>query len=866
MVVSDEERVEVQQEGSAAGLPDGEIVDDKEERAAAARVERDRRRELRREEREDKKARKAWEKVEKKSGKLGHEKVLPSINVVSGVRRVEGEAVEDLSGVRLVVWRVEGMDSSLSQVTNGWMTMLNSVEFPFQVLIRQHSPDFTQVKEEFLRRRPDGMRTGRINDVGNSMIDYLGRMEDGGEIVSRKWYVICGEDREMEMGSVLAQSGFDANRLGHEELNLLVQACVSGMGYGHVQDAYQVKEEKNVLELNYRFMSVFDIFKWPRRVSLLFLEQLLRTGEEMDVSIWIWPVSQRESHSRLQMQRSRFEGARINAEQKGKLVGPEVEGAIADVSRIADEVSRGVSRLFRRTMTIATYGRDRASLKAINEKVTGHFRSNIAGIRLLKYRQGRGYAAVMPTRKPGVGAADMTDSGTMQRMFPFTPHDMDRREGTFLGMDLRSRTPVLYDPFSPKNMNGHMVVMARSGAGKSFFTKLRVLREALRGVPVYLIDPEGEYGVITRALGGEVFVPGAPGHGLNPFAMGFTEEGDLAKRIASLRALVGVMLEGDLDGELKATIDRALSGFYAKELSEREPGGRLGTGGVHSFYEYLQTDVAKAFGGDRLAHLLSPFATGSSRFLMRGDARDLMVNEAPVTSFNLKNLSGALKPVAISVCAEVVWGLAVTSPRPRLLVVDECWTVLASPSGAEALITIVKRARKYQLGLMTVTQDVQDFLAENSQGGVITGHAGKSLLQNSATKLAFSQDPGALPQVVEALGLDDDVGAFLAGSLRGQGVLIGETGSVYPIEITSTVEERDLVLDDSWRQDGMNPEDEEVVEVMDSFEGGGAETGILLEGAGGDVQGLAERLQRRLERESNEDEELVAPTGINAGR
>ena len=611
------------------------------------------------------------------------------------------------------------------------------------------------------------------------------------------------------------------------------------MGAGHHQPVYQVKEHPNHLELNERCMSVYEVHKWPRRISLLFLEQLLRTGEEMDLSFWIWPVSQRESHSRLQMQRSRFEGARLTAMQKGKLVPPEVDLAIKDVIRIADEVEQGTARLFRRTLTIAVYGRGPEALKGIAEKVTGHFRSNLAGVRLLKFRQGKGFQVMMPALRASLGAPELTDTGTMVRMFPFTPQDLDEREGALLGMDLRSRTPVIYNPFNPRAMNGHMVVMARSGAGKSFFTKLRVLREALRGIPVYLIDPEGEYGVITRALGGEVFVPGSPGYGLNPFIVGYTEEGDLTKRISSLCSLVGVMLEGELDQNRKAQIDRCLTGFYAGELKRVGPGEMLGQGGIQGFHDYLESDEAQPMGGIELAHLLSPFATGSARFLMRGDSRNLLENEAPVTSFNLKNLAGPMKPVATSVCSEVVWGLAVTHPKPRILVVDECWTVLATPSGAEALITIVKRARKYQLGLMTITQDVQDFLAEQQGAGLIQGHAGRSLLQNSAMKLAFSQDPAALPSVVEALGLSDDVGQFLAGSLRGQGILVNEAGSCFPIEIVSTTLERDLVTDDAWRQDG---DALPVVELDEDAR----------------KQEVGDLLYERLQREREADEALVS--------
>ena len=760
----------------------------------------------------------------KSANKPKKERPIPSLNFLSGVRRVEGDALEDYAGNRYAVWSVLGCDSSNPQVVNGWLLMLNSVEYPLQVLIRQHSPDLAGVRENLLAVRPEHMRVGRINEVANSMLDYLQSLEEGGRVVARRWYVVTGESKAMELSSVMIQSGFKSARLLHDDLGVLLQACVSGMGYGHVQDLYQARESSKDLELNQRYMAVYDVHKWPRRINLLFLEQLLRTGEEMDLSLWVWPVSHRESHTRLQMQRSRFEGARITAVQKGKLVPPEVELAIDDVTRISDEVERGVSRLFRRTLTIAVYGRDRQQLKEIGEVLSGHFRSTLAGVRLLKFRQGRGFAAMMPSLKKGLGEMDLTDSGTMVRMFPFGPPDLDDRQGTLLAMDLRSRSPVIYDPFDPKAMNGHMCVMARSGAGKSFFTKLRVLREALRGIPVYLIDPEGEYGVIAEELGGRVLVPGAPGYGLNPFIVGYTDEGDLTNRIASLGSLVAVMLEGQVDVDLKAVIDRCLTGYYAMELKRLGPGEMLGQGGMADFYGYLESEDAKGKDGPALARLLSPFATGSSRFLMQDSDRNLMENEAPVTTFNLKHLSGSMKPVATSVCTEVVWSLAVTNPRPRLLVVDECWTVLATPSGAEALITVVKRARKYKLGLMTITQDVQDFLGEHTGQGAILGHAGRSLLQNSATKLAFSQDPAALPQVVEALALSEDVGHFLSGALRGQGVLVGESGSVFPVEVVATKMEQDLVTDEAWRTHGERlpapgvDEGERIAEIAETLE------------------------------------------------
>ena len=738
-------------------------------------------------------------------------RVLPSISLLAQVRRIHDGAVEDYSGNRFAVWSVRGCNCVNPQVTNGWSLLLNGVEYPIQVLIRQHAPDLSGYREQLIKERPDHMRSGRINGVGNSLVDYLQSMEEEGDVLDRRWYVVAGEAKEMEIASLMAQSGFDANRLNNEQLGLLLQASVSGMGYGHSEDFYQVQEHNSFMELNHRYMAVYEVLKWPRRISLLFLEQMLRSGDELDVSMWLWPATQRESHTRLQMQRSRFEGSRLVALQKGKLVLPEVELAIADVIRISDLVERGSSKLFRRTMNVAVYGRTQDDLKEAGERLSSHFRSSLARIDRLKLRQGRGFAVMMPALRPGLGEPDLTDTDTMLRMFPFGPPDMNERDGTLLGMDLRSRTPVIHNPFNPAAMNGHMVVLARSGAGKSFFTKLRVTRETGIGIPTYLIDPEGEYGVITRALGGVVFVPGSRGHGLNPFMLGYTgDEDDLTGRIASLGSLVGVMLEGEVDVRRKAIIDRCLTGFYAREFRSLDDTDVVdgtpvvGRGGMQAFHKYLESEEAADFGGAELGHLLSPFAVGSARFLMENSEHNLLENEAPVTSFNLKNLPSSLKPVATSICSEVVWSLAVTSPCPRRLVVDECWTMMATPSGAEALVNIVKRARKYQLGLLAITQDVQDFLAEDSSAGVITGHAGRSLLQNSAMKLALSQDPAALPMVVEALGLTRDDGEFLAGALRGQGLLINESGSSFPLSITSTPEERDLVTDESWRQDGLS--------------------------------------------------------------
>ena len=215
-------------------------------------------------------------------------KVVPSVSVLAQVRRIHEGAVEDYSGNRFAVWSVGACNCANPQVTNGWSLLLNSVDYPVQIIIRQHAPDLSGYRAKLIEDRPAHMRSGRINDVGNSLLDYPQSMEEQGDVLDRCWYVVSSEAKEMEMASLMAQSGFNATRLGDDELGLLLQASISGMGYGYTREFYQVQEHNGFIELNQRYMSVHEVLKWPRRISLLFLEQMLpqrRRVGRLDVAV-----------------------------------------------------------------------------------------------------------------------------------------------------------------------------------------------------------------------------------------------------------------------------------------------------------------------------------------------------------------------------------------------------------------------------------------------------------------------------------------------------------------------------------------------------------------------------------------------------
>ena len=274
---------------------------------------------------------------------------------------------------------------------------------------------------------------------------------------------------------------------------------------------------------------------------------------------------------------------------------------------------------------------------------------------------------------------------------------------------MRACAPVVYDPWDGTHLNANTAVLARSGSGKSFATKLGVLRGLCRGVTAYVIDPEGEYADMARAAGGRVLSPGVPGQGMNPFVINTGDSEELLQRIGSLRRLIEVMIGERLSAERRASLDHALAGYYAQTRDRT---------GFRDFYAYLERE------GQDLSRLLRPFATGSLRNLLSDEGDDLLGNEALVTVFDLRLLEPELRPAAAMVCTETVWAAAAQDPKPRLLVVDEVWSIMQHPEGAAFMVSMAKRARKHRLGLQFITQDVQDLLSEDTSR-TITGHSGK---------------------------------------------------------------------------------------------------------------------------------------------
>ncbi len=693
---------------------------------------------------------------------------------------VEDDGPVRIDGTKLGILEALGLELDEPKL-GAFAGALNAMDFPVQLLIRQHSPDLSRLRQRLEEEQPDGLPP-QTTAAGESLRGLLTDMENREGVVDRRFYAVCDFERVDDLRGLMTRSGLSVNLMKGRQLRMLIHASTLGGSPRELDDSMSAEVEirRREIRVNGELRRSLHLGKWPRTLIPGFLQVLMASGSRMDVSIHLGPIPADQASRTLEWQKVRFESARALSMRRGRSMSPEAEIALEDVSRLRDDVQRGRERLFHSSLSITLHARDAAELKEITNRTRAHFAATLGRLDTLPFRQREGLVSALPLGLNSIATWRTLDTSSLARLFPFSPPDLDTRSGTLYGIDLRSSSPIVYDPFDGSHLNANTAVLARSGSGKSFATKLGVLRGLCRGVTAYVIDPEGEYADMARAAGGRVLSPGVPGQGMNPFVIDRSDAEELLLRIGSLRRLIEVMVGEPLGAERRSALDDALATYYM------EPRERTG---FADFYNHLVEH------GDGVLHkLLRPFATGSLRHLLSDEGDDLLTREAPVTVFDLRLLEPELRPAAAMVCTETVWTAAARNPKPRLLVVDEVWSIMQHPQGAAFMVSMAKRARKHRLGLQFITQDVQDLLSEDTSRA-ITGHSGRALLQNAAFKLLLQQDAAAIGTVGDAFDLPEDLQRWLISCPRGDGLLLAKGGR-FPIRIEATKEETAVI---EWR-------------------------------------------------------------------
>ena len=343
-------------------------------------------------------------------------------------------------------------------------------------------------------------------------------LESRDGILDRRFYAVTEFARFDEMRGLLGRAGLSVHPLSGRRLKMLMLASALGGTPAEMDEGTPVEVEMRRREVRVgdRQVRSLHLGKWPRSLAPGFLQSLMAAGAPMDLSIHLGPIPAEQAARTLEWQKVRFESAQSLSFKRGRTMSPEAEIALEDVTRLRDEVQRGRERLFHASLSVTLHARDENALKEMTQRARGHFAATLGKLDPLAFRQREGILSTLPLGLNAVAVWRTLDTSSLARLFPFSPPDLDTRRGTLYGIDMRACSPVVYDPWDGTHLNANTAVLARSGSGKSFATKLGVLRGLTRGVTAYVIDPEGEYGGHGPRCGRQGALPRRAGPGHEP--------------------------------------------------------------------------------------------------------------------------------------------------------------------------------------------------------------------------------------------------------------------------------------------------------------------------------------------------------------
>jgi len=551
-----------------------------------------------------------------------------------------------------------------------------------------------------------------------------------------------------------------------------------------------VEIARDHVRLEYQYARVLMVVGYPRTVVPGWLTPLLEFEHPLEVSLHVHPLETSSivkllSHKLVQLQSSRLVDVR-----SGRLADPEREVAFEDAERLRDALQRGEERVFSVSLYVLLRAPSLRALDDLTRRVETTLDGMLAHSRVAILEQERGFRACLPTARDDLLVYRNLDTSSLATTFPFTTSSLSMEHGVLYGVATRSQSPIIVDPFDPALENANMAVFAMAGAGKSYFVKLMALRNLLWGVDFLVVDPENEYGGVCRAADGQfIRLASTSAHHINPFDLvpernASSDGGDaLAEQVTAVVGLLNVMLSergSHLTPYERSALDRAAYQAYAAVGVTTDPA-------THHRNAPLMADLQaalEAIGNDvaaGLASRLQRYVSGSLAGGLFSGPTNVELNRRLVV-FNIQMLEEELRPVAMHLIANFVWNQVRRERRARLLVIDEAWSLLRYAEGGEFVSGMARRARKYYLGLVTITQDVADF---------VRSEHGRAVLVNAAMKLLLKQDSTTVEAVAEAFQLTPDERQYLLGAGKGEGLLFAR-GARLPLTIEASPAEHRL--------------------------------------------------------------------------
>lgn len=535
------------------------------------------------------------------------------------------------------------------------------------------------------------------------------------------------------------------------------------------------------IKINDTYYRTLFVAGYPRFVNANWLSPLINFPHSLSISMFIYPVEGKGVIEDLRRKIAEMEAELQGDIQRGRIINIDTQVKLEDARSLQEQLAKGAERFFQFGLYITI----RDDKKDVLDRVTNHIKSALGALLIVAKTASLqiedGFKTTLPTGLDKLKINRNMDTTSLATTFPFTSSELTANEGLMYGINEHNDSLVVFDRFTLENAN--MVVFAKSGSGKSYMVKLEILRSLLFDTEVIVIDPEDEYRKLAGAIGGTYidFSFGSPNR-INPFElpqMDEPDENELAMKIISLHSLLKIMM-GNMDPQEEALLDRALVMTYQMKGINRDPS-------THKLEPPLMEDLYKVLNGMEeavargLADRLEKYVKGSFQGIFSQKSNVNFGNQ--LTVFGIKNLTDELRPTAIFIILDYIWTKVKRDLKRRLLVVDEAWYLMKSEDSATFLYGIAKRARKYFLGLTTITQDVEDFLKSDH---------GKAIVSNSSLQVLMKQSSSAIEKLATTFFLSQGERHLLLTAEVGEALFFAGQNHV-AMKVVASPEEHTLI-------------------------------------------------------------------------
>jgi len=596
---------------------------------------------------------------------------------------------------------------------------------------------------------------------------------------------------EQEPNSQQAAEQADVRRLEqdvHKQKELLEAEKVFREGVVSVRDIIapsSLKVETNFLRLNDLYVRTLFIMTYPRYVTIGWFAPIINESLTLDIAMFFYPMDIQIVLKQLRNKVGTMQAQIISDHEKGAPRDPITETALRDIEYLRDSLSQGTEKFFQFSLYITIYAKEKDELDLATDRI-----ENLLGMQLIYSRRAlfqseQGFNSTLPVGNDELTISTNMNSSPIASSFPFVSSELTSDEGVLYGINRHNNSLILFDRFSLQNAN--MVVFATSGAGKSYAIKLEILRSMMLGTDVIVIDPENEYRHLAEAVNGAYINVSLNSESkLNPFDLprgigGESKAEDILRSaVITLKGLIRLMI-GEVTNTEDSLLDRALIETYAKK-------DITASSDLANIKPPLMSDLEELLlsmeGGEDMALRIKKYTEGTFAGLFNSPTNIKVDNQLIV--FSIRDLEDELRPIAMYVIMNYIWNIIRSELKRRILVVDEAWIMMRHEDSSKFMYALVKRCRKYYLGVTTITQDVNDFL---------TSAYGNAIVTNCSLQLLLKQTPAAINLVQKTFMLTEGEKYLLLEAGLGEGIFFA--GSKHAaIKVQASYAEHQIITSD----------------------------------------------------------------------